>query len=266
MDSVPALDHGRVNQANSPLSSNSSSPSVLHPNFDRNPLTFKPRVNVDFDELHDKLRWEYGPLADPQRIRDILILCDMDLADYDGEIALQTQSQVIYAQAQRMRLFEYKTQLSGLLSPIRLLPNEILRIVFEFARTENLLQDYPWFSDMGFGPPTKLSSSAIAYLPALAISAVCKRWRVQGLALTHLWSQLRLEISYLEEEEEEESWSQTHEGFISTLQLYLGRSVDASLHIDLEIRGFWEDPSRIPALDLLLRHSRRWKTFKDTEI
>ena len=84
-------------------------------------MTFKPRVNVDFDELSNKLRWEYGSSVDPQGIRDTLLLCDMDLADYDAEIALQTQSQVVYAQVQKKRLYDYKTQLSCLLSPIRLL-------------------------------------------------------------------------------------------------------------------------------------------------
>ncbi|KAE9387977.1 hypothetical protein BT96DRAFT_1025645 [Gymnopus androsaceus JB14] len=230
---------------------NSELSYLLDPNTKKS--SFKPRVDVDFDELHNKLRWEYGPSVDPQGIHDIIVLCDMDLADYDAEMD--------HTQAQKKRLNDYKTQLSALLSPMRLLPNEILRIVFEFACTGNLLQEYPWL--LARSPPTKLSSPIIAYLPALAISAVCKRWRVLGLASTHLWSQLKLEFSYAEDPEIQQQ--QMHGGFISTLQLYLDRSGDVPLLIDLEIKNFNDDmPTNPPALELLLKHTRRWQTFKNT--
>ncbi|KAE9387979.1 hypothetical protein BT96DRAFT_981216 [Gymnopus androsaceus JB14] len=136
------------------------------------------------------------------------------------------ESQAIDAQAQKKRLYDYKTQLSSLLSPIRHIPNEILCLIFEFACTENFLQEYPWPSNLVVRP-TEVASPVMTYLPALAISAVCKRWRDLGLVSNHLWSRLKLEILHVEENSElaetapDMHASDTHGGFISTLQLYL---------------------------------------------
>ncbi|KAE9408948.1 hypothetical protein BT96DRAFT_913629 [Gymnopus androsaceus JB14] len=149
-----------------------------------------------------------------------------------------------------------------LLSPFQQLPNEILGLIFESACTDNLLQQYPWPTVRKWcgEPPTKLSLPVIAYLPALAISAVCTRWRFLALASPRIWSQIRVEIA-----PRGEVMSTTQSGFRSTLQLYLDRSADSPLLIGLQTPGALDaDKSDLSALPLLLDHTSRWQTFSYT--
>lgn len=136
------------------------------------------------------------------------------------------------------------------------LPTEILTIILKHVCTQNLLPEYSTivhhFPDR---PPTRLFSPLITYLPALAVSAVCARWRVLGLALPSLWAHLKLEIV---------ETATPSNGIMATLQLYLDRSAEAPLSLDILI-GFtqefpYEDDVHLPLLDLLLRHTSRWKT------
>ncbi|KAE9393876.1 hypothetical protein BT96DRAFT_209677 [Gymnopus androsaceus JB14] len=136
--------------------------------------------------------------------------------------------------------------------PFEQLPNEILYLIFESSCTDNLIQEYPW-------PSERLSLPAIAYLPALAISAVCTRWRSLALASPGLWSQFRLEIAPIEK-----TTVDTQSGFISTLQFYLTRSADSPLQIDLETQGRGHGPRNPLTLDLILAHTTRWKRFSYT--
>ncbi|KAE9408955.1 hypothetical protein BT96DRAFT_787040, partial [Gymnopus androsaceus JB14] len=157
-------------------------------------------------------------------IRELILLSEKDLDDYDTEI-VHLQSQIVYVQEQKKLLNEYKTGLQSLLSPFRKLPNEILCIIFELACTDNLLQEYPWPN------PTELSLPVITNVPALAISAVCTRWRSLALASPRLWSQFRLEIAPKEETTVD---LDRQRGFISTLQLFLDRSANSPLQIGLQ--------------------------------
>lgn len=136
---------------------------------------------------------------------------------------------------------------------IRNLPNEILCTIFESTCAENLLQEYPWPStDIR---PTDCCLPAIAYLPSLAISAVCTRWRSLTLVSPRLWSQLRLETGHSEKA--------LASGFVSTLQLYLNRSVNAPLSIAVTALGqnFLPQNRNSPVLNLLLDHADRWRAF-----
>ncbi|KAE9408935.1 hypothetical protein BT96DRAFT_627294 [Gymnopus androsaceus JB14] len=217
----------------------------------RNPFMLKPRVNSD------------GPsnsVLSPHEMRELILLSEKDFDDYDAEIA-RLQSQLISVREQRKRLDDYNTQLRSLLSSFREIPNEILCIIFEWACTDNLLQEYPWPLDSE--PPTQLSLPFIAYLPALAISAVCTRWRSLALSSPGIWSQFRLEISPIASKAE--TMSNARSGFISTLQLYLDRSANSPLMIDLQTpTGARNDQSKPSVLGLLLDHSSRWKTFSYT--
>ncbi|KAE9382946.1 hypothetical protein BT96DRAFT_140724 [Gymnopus androsaceus JB14] len=107
---------------------------------------------------------------------------------------------------------------------------------------------------------TKLSLPVITYLPALAISAVCARWRFLALASPRIWSQIRVETA-----PKGEAMSNMQSGFQSTLQLYLDRSADSPLLIDLQTPdGLDADDSDLSALPLLLDHTSRWQTFSYT--
>ncbi|KAE9408921.1 hypothetical protein BT96DRAFT_985249 [Gymnopus androsaceus JB14] len=150
------------------------------------------------------------------------------------------------------------------LSPFQQLPNEMLSLIFEPACMDNLIQEYPWplFWEE---PPTQLTLPAIAYLPALAISAVCTRWRSLALSSPGIWSQFRLEIAPIAPKPEMMHMLNARSGLISTLQLYLDRSADSPLIIDLQTpMGAQSDQSKPSVLGLLLGHTSRWKTFTYT--
>ncbi|KIK52727.1 hypothetical protein GYMLUDRAFT_962768 [Collybiopsis luxurians FD-317 M1] len=99
------------------------------------------------------------------------LLLDRDMAGYESELA-HLHSQILYVEAQKKRLFNYKRKIYSLLSSIRRLPNEILGRVFELACGMNLLQEHPW-TNADNPPATKLSSPSLTYLPSLVISSVC---------------------------------------------------------------------------------------------
>ncbi|KAE9408847.1 hypothetical protein BT96DRAFT_624547 [Gymnopus androsaceus JB14] len=147
----------------------------------------------------------------------------------------------------------HKTDQS-LLSPFLEIPNEIVYVIFELACADNFLQDYPW--PLSSEPPIKLTLPVIAYLPTLAISAVCTRWRSLALASPILWSQIRVESA-----SRKDKVSDTQSGFISTLKLYLKRSVDTPLSIGLRTQGRVYVHGASPPLNLLLQHTCRWKSF-----
>ncbi|KAE9388746.1 hypothetical protein BT96DRAFT_980927 [Gymnopus androsaceus JB14] len=188
---------------------------------------------LDSSELYTKLRSESGPSAvQPQDIENMILLCDRDYEDYELEVA-RLESQIWYIREQQKRLEDHKKKLGSLRSPIRKLPNETLQSIFDYACDWNLLQEFPWFLESD--PPTIISSSPMAYLPASSISATCSRWRSVSNAFT------------------------------DALELYLGRSKEYPLMINLQVS---DDSDRtllypdIPAWILLLRHSQRWKVFQ----
>ncbi|KAE9408968.1 hypothetical protein BT96DRAFT_1013116 [Gymnopus androsaceus JB14] len=120
------------------------------------------------------------------------------------------------------------------------------------------LEEYPRPLDAE-DPPTGLSLPVIAYLPALAISAVCTRWHSIALASPRLWSRFRLEIA---PKEEMTADLDRQKGFISTLQLYLDRSANSPLLIDLQTTIISDvDAPNPSALSVLLDHASRWQTF-----
>lgn len=226
----------------------------------RSPIRSKPRVDVDSTMSINSS----NVVVDSHGIRELILLSEKDLDDYDAEIT-RLQSQITYAQTQKQRLQEYKTTLvQSLLSPFRF-PNEILFMVLESACENNLLQEYPWGGLESEQPRTRLSSPAITYLPALAISSVCIQWRSLALALPQLWSRFRVETAPAIFECDPQEVSNGGSGFIKTLQLYLDRSTDDPLTIDLETKGRWRREMIIPpAVNLLLEYTHRWKAFKYT--
>lgn len=189
----------------------------------RSPIRFKPRVDMDSTTSTNSS----NVVVDPHGICELILLSEKDLDDYDAEIT-RLQSQITYAQTQKQkqRLQEYKTTLvHSLLSPFRF-PNEILFMVLESACENNLLQEYPWGGLESEQPRTRLSSPAITYLPALAISSVCIQWRSLALALPQLWSRFRVETAPAIFECDPQEVSNGGSGFVKTLQLYLDRSTD----------------------------------------
>ncbi|KAJ4465104.1 hypothetical protein C8R41DRAFT_110383 [Lentinula lateritia] len=209
----------------------------------KNPCTrcekFEPRVDVSSANFYTKLRSEFGTSThDSEGVEKTMRLCDRDVDDYETKLAY-LRSQIIYIETQRARVIDHKIELVSLLSPIRKLPNEILGIIFDFACYQNLLCN------------SEDKYSAIRVLPALAISAVSFRWRHLALSSSRLWSTLNLEFSVAAIAAE----------FMLKLKLYLERSGNSPLFLDVKIKGFPDDNSSLPVMDILVQHSKRWKTF-----
>ncbi|KAF9059857.1 hypothetical protein BDP27DRAFT_443226 [Rhodocollybia butyracea] len=103
-----------------------------------------------------------------------------------------------------------------------------------------------------------MTSPVITYLPTMAISSVCSRWRTLALASPSLWANLAVEI-YATTVDIEEALV----GFVDTVARYLERSGDwpFALRLALTVRG---PPYRpvFPSLLRLIEHDHRWKVFE----
>ncbi|KAF9045628.1 hypothetical protein BDP27DRAFT_728081 [Rhodocollybia butyracea] len=123
---------------------------------------------------------------------------------------------------------------------MRKLPNEILFRILQLVcdSVENRLYD---FND-------EEGMHAIPYLPAMAVSSVCTRWRELALSSPSLWANLAVVLLSLYGEPDELS---------SMVALYLERSGEWPLKLSLSL----ERGDELPSLDLLLQHAHRWETF-----
>ncbi|KAE9393187.1 hypothetical protein BT96DRAFT_924229 [Gymnopus androsaceus JB14] len=215
-----------------------------------------PRIDIDSSDLYTRLRSESGPsVFERQDIEDLLLLCDRDDDDYEIELA-HLKSRILFIGQQQNRLAYHKEKLRSLSSPIRKLPNEILRLIFDYAcqSESNLLQEFPWSLESE-DPPTTVSSP-ITFLPALSISATCSRWRTVATSTPSLWSRLKLEISSCRNSPKSAT------GFTDALELYLRRSKECSLDIDLYVAGDDDSDDSPLALTLLIQQSIRWKSLQ----
>ncbi|KIK61754.1 hypothetical protein GYMLUDRAFT_42795 [Collybiopsis luxurians FD-317 M1] len=211
-------------------------------NLNNSPFKFTFTSRVDTNSLKDE-----PSSVSPDRIQEVLHSCYSDLDNVNAEIAR------LYAT--KKRLEDYKSYLESLgpdvrIAPIQLLPNELLYCIFEHACTRNAIR-------LRKTARTKLSCLLIPHLPTLAISAVCARWRSLCLASPSLWTQIRLEIF------EPKPESRLSPGFQSVLQLYLDRSGEALLSLDVEIRtGSFSNFGPFRALNFVFKHTARWKSLK----
>ncbi|KAF9061637.1 hypothetical protein BDP27DRAFT_1452156 [Rhodocollybia butyracea] len=150
--------------------------------------------------------------------------------------------------------------------PLRILDAEGLRVVVSGTNgvqdvcEKNLFQCYPRWLDED-GPPTELTSPVITYLPTMAISSVCSRWRKLSLSTPSLWANLTVETHGTSDLDEDEI-PDTFAGFIGTVTRYLERSRDWPLRLELTIYGSLNSNKEVPCLDLLTRHTSRWKMLK----
>ncbi|KAE9388734.1 hypothetical protein BT96DRAFT_1072525, partial [Gymnopus androsaceus JB14] len=210
---------------------------------------FKPRIDVN------KLGSEFGSSILKPQIEEVLLSLEGELADFESEI-VRLQSQIDYVKAQKEYLLRYQRLLRSFIAPIRPIPNELLGIIFEFTCEVNVFQEYPWL-DQDEPPPTDSDSelsSSIGLLPALAISAVCARWRLLALLSPRMWSKLSLELSF------SDAMSTMSDGLTSTLELYLERSANSPLCINLAAIG--KPMKKQNYLVSLTRHSHHWRSFK----
>ncbi|KAE9393601.1 hypothetical protein BT96DRAFT_829041, partial [Gymnopus androsaceus JB14] len=136
----------------------------------------------------------------------------------------------------------------ALLSPFRKIPDEILQRVFDDCCSMNhfVVVDNP--------------RGAIRKIPALALSAVCSRWRRNGLAMPSIWSNISLlcvgKDIYSRGEEMD------YDGILSTLNIFLNRGLQHPMTVIIELTDYYQHPLN-PVLTLLIRHTHRWRSFTD---
>ncbi|KAE9401157.1 hypothetical protein BT96DRAFT_772927, partial [Gymnopus androsaceus JB14] len=106
-----------------------------------------------------------------------------DLEEYEKEIYTLDSRRSFLAQ-QRDRLREIMLQAQALLSPIRTVPDEILRLIFDDCCETNHFE---------FNSTTRVEPPSARDIPAFAVSNVCSRWRRIGLAFPNIWSRISVE-------------------------------------------------------------------------
>lgn len=170
-------------------------------------VEFQPRITVDFAEVRKKLRSEHGPAVNSESdsISRILEDIEKDLGDYDAEVH-RLQSRIVVLRNQRRRLEKYKTWMSSFRSPTRLLPNETLLHIFDYACDVN-----------------ELTSKDLRKMPTLSISGVCGRWRGLAISRPDLWSRICFKPGT----------DTRHWPSFPILQLYLDSSHQSPLSIEI---------------------------------
>ncbi|KAF9072209.1 hypothetical protein BDP27DRAFT_1320915, partial [Rhodocollybia butyracea] len=132
------------------------------------------------------------------------------------------------------------------------LTNEILLHIFEYVCEKNLVQRYPWFSS--WPPPIELTSPAITYMPTMAVSSVCSRWRMLALSSPSLWANIGVVMpSPLD-------GTKSFIGFADAVAQYLERSGDWPLRFMLHIHDTHYNTEQ-SFFTSLTQHAHRWKTF-----
>ncbi|KAF9059320.1 hypothetical protein BDP27DRAFT_1341711 [Rhodocollybia butyracea] len=197
----------------------------------------------------EKLRTWYYPatVGELSRVMVTQKMVQDDIADhdekldqlhtsYDGDLERLLMKRDCLSSS-RQGLIHYAEKLSGLLSPIRRVPNEILCQIFLYCCTEN---------DMTNGKPGE----------ALTLSSVCTRFREVAISSPALWSNLTALFPAAEHYDYRNRQQETK--LSSLIQLYLDRSKDRPLTLDLNIEERYHLPNR-PSLQLLTREFNRWK-------
>ncbi|KAF8887986.1 hypothetical protein CPB84DRAFT_1786602 [Gymnopilus junonius] len=131
----------------------------------------------------------------------------------------------------------------SILSPLRLLPEEILGDIFSIYSNSFLLAEHPHI--------VTLSTHGITY--PWNPSQVCRSWRSAALSLHHLWGQLIVDTCLWKSRKPSKSFL----GLFATL---IDRSHDAPLCIYFCTPPNTDVGALRPIIDVLVSHSERWST------
>ncbi|KAE9388657.1 hypothetical protein BT96DRAFT_980968 [Gymnopus androsaceus JB14] len=145
-----------------------------------------PHAYADYSTILERLRWESGPasIPKPDEVTSVLLNVQRDLEEYEKEIHELPESGRSFLAEQQNRLGEIMLQAQSLLSPIRKIPDEILRRVFDDCYEKNHFEFDANKSKSGLAAP------AAEDMPALVLSSVCSRWPRIALSLPSIWSRI----------------------------------------------------------------------------
>lgn len=208
---------------------------------------FTPRVDVDIASIRGRLRSESGPASvQPDEIRVILRDAQRDLEDYERELH-RLESRRIFVVTQHERLREFMSQAQFLLSPIRKVPDETLRFIFDGCCDMN-----------HFEVIAEARKLDLSLRPAMVLSSVCSRWRRVGLSLPSIWSRISLKhVTFAVFDFELEK---LYEQVEQDLEIFISRSQQWPLTVCIELSGS-EDLQICPPLSLLVWEYPRWRSF-----
>ncbi|KAF5371716.1 hypothetical protein D9758_003507 [Tetrapyrgos nigripes] len=182
------------------------------------------------NRINTLLRSNYGSYTpDPECISQCLSNTEREIrrnADEIRRLEAQIASIRVEQRGLERRVFRYRS----LLAPIRRLPPEVLKLVFESFCNEGAT-----FGEKIWSPPAQLSR-------------VCVGWRDLARRTPTLWSSLRIEQSALE--------TFSVEKIVSLLTMHLELSQKAPLDLFVSIKAL--EPARL-ILEMLFSQSTRWR-------
>jgi hypothetical protein len=172
---------------------------------------------------------------------------DNERARYDKEIArlravlsaVESEHAALLAEHAALQAYYDDCQGLSLRSPVRRLPVEILLSIFRLCSTP-------------FPPTVALwadrQKHRHAHAPLFAVSQVCARWHAIVMGTASLWSTIDFPQAV---------WEDLHpEKMTPLLRTVIERGAGSGLRVVLPPRG----TASTKAVDLLVKHSARWKT------
>ncbi|KAJ7265353.1 hypothetical protein B0H12DRAFT_1011459, partial [Mycena haematopus] len=163
-----------------------------------------------------------------------LLRYDVEISRCEDEI-LKFRTHMGRVESERAALKDYLVGCRGLLAPIRRMPTEVLVAIFALC-ADDLCDDARW-----------RAIERLAQKPLLTLSQVCVRWHQVALETPTLWDTLVLQ------EMDRTATPEMVEKELRLLRIFLDRGKDCPLHLVLHI-------NIPPLLELLTKHSERWKT------
>lgn len=171
--------------------------------------------------------------SEASHIRASVMHAERQLSSLDREIG-RLYTLVDLLKTKRRDTLAYISQQSGILSPVRALPAEILAEIFAFLCQE--IEIVP------------RDSRNPAALSPLRVSQVCSQWREAALSTPKLWSNIAIHAM----QKYPIPSSRVH-----LLRLHLERSQQCPLTLRLNIGRGSVDEAR-PLVEQLVEHSHRW--------
>ncbi|KAJ7646046.1 hypothetical protein DFH06DRAFT_1210976 [Mycena polygramma] len=205
------------------------------------PFTDSPLLpnSSQISGLRDILRSNTVP---PEKSSFLSVIdgASLELERYDAEIK-RLQECLARLISDRTTLASYGDGCRSVFSPIRRLPTELLAEIFGMCRPpgEDIMS--------GITPDKELDRVAKKYL--LQFSQVCSHWHGVIMGTPMLWSTITLDVAV---------WSSTSPKILlDLLTASLDRGGDYPLTMQVAVD--FGDPNEYYVLNLLSRHSHRWK-------
>ncbi|KAJ7926259.1 hypothetical protein B0H13DRAFT_2313826 [Mycena leptocephala] len=171
-----------------------------------------------------------------------------ELARYDVEIAkVPEDPELDRLLLERAAVMSHYTDCSSLFAPIRRLPSEILSDVFGLCG-DSFTPAVENVDISSVSLPTELAR--LAHAPLLTVSQVCTRWHSIVMGTPALWKRIALP---------DVLWTAPNhlDNVMELLRAALERSANHLLAI--EILNDLDVSAHLPALDLIVQHSARWR-------